>query len=287
MRLRLVTGMTAVAAALLTPIGAQAFDDSKYPDLKGQWRRVAVPSGHYRGVQYDPHKPAGPGQQAPLTPEYQKIFEANLADQELGGQAGDPTYRCLSPGMPRIMGPYGEMEVLVTPETTYILIDHIHESHRRIFTDGRAWPKTVAPTFTGYSIGRWIDEDGDGRYDVLESETRHLKGPRVFDSSGIPLHEDDQTVVKERIYLDKADRNLLHDEITVTDHALTRPWTVMKNYRRTLDPQADWPEYICNERIPFIRIGTEIYRVGEDGHLMPTTENQPPPDLRYFTQPKK
>ena len=39
---------------------------------------------------------------------------------------------------------------------------------------------------------------------MLESETRHLKGPRVFDSSGIPLHEDDQTVVKERIYLDKA-----------------------------------------------------------------------------------
>jgi hypothetical protein len=122
---------------------------------------------------------------------------------------------------------------------------------------------------------------------VLESETRHLKGPRVFDSSGIPLHEDDETVVKERIYLDKADRNVLHDEITVTDHALTRPWTVMKNYRRTLDPQADWPEYNCNERIPFIRIGTEIYRVNEDGHLMPTTQSQPPPDLRYFTQPKK
>jgi hypothetical protein len=22
------------------------------------------------------------------------------------------------------------------------------------------------PTFTGYSIGEWIDEDGDGRFDV-------------------------------------------------------------------------------------------------------------------------
>ena len=130
----------------------------------------------------------------------------------------------------------------------------------------------MAPTFTGYSIGKWIDEDGDGRYDVLEAETRHLKGPRVFDSSGIPLHEDDETIVKERIYLDKADRNLLHDEITVTDHALTRPWTVMKSYRRTLDALADWPEYICNERIPFLRIGSKLYRVNEDGHLMPTTQ---------------
>jgi hypothetical protein len=50
-----------LVAALFMPIGARAFDDSKYPDLKGEWRRVAVSSGTYRGVQYDPHKPAGPG----------------------------------------------------------------------------------------------------------------------------------------------------------------------------------------------------------------------------------
>src|SRR5258708_19425380 len=109
-------------------MGAHACDGSKYPDLKGEWRRVAVPSGTYRGVQYDPHKPAGPGQEAPLTAEYQAIFEANLADQALGGQAGDPTFRCLSPGMPRVMGPYGEMEIVVLPETTYILIDHIPDT---------------------------------------------------------------------------------------------------------------------------------------------------------------
>ena len=33
----------------------------------------------------------------------------------------------------------------------------------------------------GYSIGQWIDTDGDGKYDVLEVETRNLKGPRAFD----------------------------------------------------------------------------------------------------------
>ena len=135
--------LTALGTAVLAPIGAQAFDDSKYPDLKGEWRRVAVPSGTYRGVQYDPHKPAGPGQEAPLTPEYQAIFEANLADQALGGQAGDPTFKCLSPGMPRVMGPYGAMEIVVLPETTYIMIDHIRDS-RRIHTDGRDFPANMA-----------------------------------------------------------------------------------------------------------------------------------------------
>jgi len=289
MRFRLVTGMTAVAAALLTTIGAQAFDDSKYPDLKGQWRRVAVPSGHYRGVQYDPHKPAGPGQQAPLTPEYQKIFEANLADQELGGQAGDPTYKCLSPGMPRIMGPYGEMEVVITPETTHILIDHIHDN-RRIHTDGRDFPANMAenPQFSGYSIGHWVDEDGDGRYDTLIVETRGLKGPRTFEMTGIPMHEDNQTVITERIYLDKTDPNVLHDEITTIDHALTRPWVVTKDYRRTpINEPIWWSETVCAENNVHVNVGDEVYFLSGEGFLMPSKKDQPPPDLRYFNRSKK
>jgi hypothetical protein len=82
-------------------------------------------------------------------------------------------------------------------------MDHIHDS-RRIFTDGREWPKEIEPSFAGYSIGTWVDEDGDGRYDVLVVETRGLKGPRAYDGNGLPFHSDNQTVIKERIYLDKA-----------------------------------------------------------------------------------
>jgi hypothetical protein len=275
------------AAALCMPAAAaQAFDDAIYPALTGQWTRAIVP-GAAGLPPFDPSKPPGRGQQAPLTPEYQAKFEAASAGQAASGLGEVVTTTCLAPGMPMMMQAYEPMQITVLPETTYILIDHIHESHRRIFTDGRDWPKAVLPTFTGYSIGKWIDTDGDGRYDVLEAETRHFKGPRVYDSSGIPLHEDDESVITERIYLDKADRNLLHDEITVIDHALTRPWTVMKNYRRTLEAQADWPEYICNEKNPFIRVGNENYRVSPDGYLMPTRKDQPPPDSRYFTQRKK
>src|SRR5262245_40378634 len=40
-----------------------------------------------------------------------------------------------------------------------------------------------------------------------------------------PLHFDNQSIFKERFHLDKADPNILHDEITVIDHALTRPWS--------------------------------------------------------------
>src|SRR5215475_4267488 len=168
MRFRILIAATMLAVLSMTGIATFAHDESKYPDWRGEWRRIAVPSGKYRGVQFDPHKPAGPEQQAPLTPEYQKIFEANLADQTLGGQSSDPTYRCLSPGMPQVMGPYGEMEIVVLPEITYVLIAHIHDN-RRIYTDGRDFPVNMAddPQFNGYSIGHWVDEDGDGHYDTL------------------------------------------------------------------------------------------------------------------------
>ena len=288
MRLRHLAWVTALAT-LTTSMGALAFDDSKYPDWKGQWTRVAVPSGQYRGVQYDPHKPAGPWQEAPLTPEYQAIFEANLADQAQGGQAGDPTFKCLSPGMPRVMGPYGEMEIVVMPETTYIMIDHIRDS-RRIHTDGRDFPDNMGdnPQFTGYSIGRWVDEDGDGRYDTLLVETRGLKGPRTYEMTGIPLHDDNQTIIRERIYLDKTDPNIMHNEITTFDHALTRPWLVVKDYRRRPTNQPIWwKETVCAENNVHVEIGDETYFLSGDGFLMPSKKDQPPPDLRYFNRPRK
>jgi hypothetical protein len=188
--------------------------------------------------------------------------------------------------MPFMMVAFRPLEFIVTPDTTYIVIAD-YDPLRRIFTDGRDWPKEIEPTFQGYSIGRWIDEAGAGRYDVLEVETRGFKGPRVYDASGLPLHYDNQSVFKERIHLDKANPNMLHDEITVIDHALTRPWTVDKKYVRGADPRPDWPESICPEYNAQVFVGKENYYLSADGYLMPAKKGQAPPDLRYFNQSRK
>ena len=267
----------ALAALCAGATSTRAFDESKYPDWSGEWR-LGPPT------KWDPSKPPGRGQEAPLTPEYQAIFEANLADQAAGGQGTDPTYICIPDGMPRAMNVVFPMEVVVTPKTTYIMIEYL-SMLRRIYTDGRDWPKDPEPAFMGYSIGKWVDEGGAGRYNLLEVETRNMKGPRAFDPSGIPLHSDNQTVVKERIYLDKANPDILHDEITTIDHALTRPWTVMKNYRRSRNPH--WVEAVCMEANPHLRIGKENYMMSADGYLMPAKKDQPPPDLRYFNPAPK
>ncbi len=271
----------AIAALCLTVVGAQAFDDAQYPDLKGQWNRAPVPGAAGQPT-YDPTKPWGRGQQAPLTAEYDAIFQANLDDQAAGGQGTVQWTRCLANGMPAIMTVFQPMEIVVTPDVTYIMIDQIHDSVRRVYTDGRDWPNGVEPAFDGYSIGRWVDQDGSGRYHTLEIETRLLKGPRVYDTSGIPLHADSQSIIKERLSLSRNDPNLLFDQITVIDHALTHPWTVTKSYRRNPNPQPWWPEYICADGQSHVQIGKEVYYLSAEGMLMPAKKDQPPPDFRYF-----
>ncbi len=276
-------GAVTLAASLSATIGgAFAFDESKFPNWKGAWRRVAVP-GITGQPSYDPAKRGGAAQQAPLTAEYRAVFAANVKEQAGGGQGTDPTYICLSPGMPRVMTTFAPFEIVVTPQMTNFLIQHIHDS-RRIFTDGREWPANIEPSFVGYSIGRWIDTDGDGRYDMLEVETRGLKGPRSYDPAGLPLHADNRSIFKERIYSDKADPNILYDEITTIDHALTRPWTATKTYSRLPIKQPEWQEEVCGEGNHDIEIGKEGYFLSGDGYLMPTKKGQAPPDLRYFKQ---
>jgi hypothetical protein len=284
-RYRGLLGAFGLAVMTMSTAGAQIVDYAKYPNLKGQWARFVVPAA--RGQpSFDQTQSWGPGQHAPLTPEYQAIFEASLADQANGGLGNNvDRARCAPSGMPHMMVAFRGLEFVVTPETTYILVGD-QDQPRRIFTDGRTWPAEITPTYGGYSIGRWIDADGDGRYSLLEVETRGFKGPRVFDSSGLPLHYDNQSIFKERIHLDQADPNILHDEITVIDHALTRPWTVDKKYVLNPNPRPQWPEYYCGEYNAQIVLGKDNYFLSADGLLMPARKGQPAPDLRYFKTSK-
>ena len=284
------TGVVAMALAMTTAMmltggRALAADEGKYPiNWKGEWTRVIHREVEVQGA-FDQTKRFGLGQEAPLTPEYQKVLADSMADQATGGLGNYPTARCLPSGMPRIMT-FGTQEYVITPATTYILLsgsDHL----RRVFTDGRDWPKNPQPTYGGYSIGRWVDEDGDGRYDLLEVETRYFKGPRAFDATGLPLAFDNQSVFKERIFIDKTNPDIIHILTTVIDNALTRPWTSDRQYMRVAEIVVQFPETWCQEGNHNILIGKENYLLRSDGLLMPSKKNQAPPDLRYFTQSQK
>jgi len=265
-----ICAIVTTAAMTIMVSSASAFDETKYPDWSGQWVR-------------DQTKPRGLGQRAPLTPEYQARLEASLADQAQGGQGLNNLSKCIPNGMPRVMSLTFPTEFVILPNITYVHFEIFMP--RRIYTDGRDFPTDEEPSFMGYSIGKWLDADGDGRFDTLEVETRNFKGPRTVESTGIALHDDNETVVRERIYLDKADDNVMHDEVTIIDHAFTRPWTVDKHYRRIR--KVMWFESSCNENNNHVFVGTQNYFVSADGYLMPARRDQAPPDLRYFKQTAK
>src|SRR5215831_12434040 len=127
---RCATGAIALTASLVFFVaGACAYDESKYPDMKGQWVRVGNPNW----------APAG-APRPPLNREYQAIFDAQRKEMVAGDPGNVPSWYCLPQGMPMMMNMYDPMEIVVTPEITYILISHVNDSYRRIYTDGRGWP---------------------------------------------------------------------------------------------------------------------------------------------------
>ena len=268
--------MTGVQTCTL-PIWANAgrAAEADYPDWSGAWlRRTAAI--------FDPAKPKGRGQQPPLTEEFQKVWERGLADQAAGGQGDNPTADCRPTGMPRFMISYGlGLEFVITPKITYVVQSVPYQEVRRIFTDGRAWPDDISPAYTGFSIGKWEASGRAGAgYDTLSVETRGLRGPRSFDSSGIPFHPENSTVVFEKIYIDPRSEERMFNETAVVDKALARPWNVLRTYYRNRAP--DWTEVICAEDDHQVRIGDERYFLGGDGALMPTRKGQPAPRLKGF-----
>ena len=72
------SSLVAVAVLLCLSVAAGAQEAKKYAAFEGMWDRGS-PLGSW-----DPTKPPGRGQQAPLTPEYQAVYEANMAKDKAG-----------------------------------------------------------------------------------------------------------------------------------------------------------------------------------------------------------
>ena len=194
--------------------------------------------------------------------------------KEGGGPAGDPPSTCLPPGMPRVMTMSFPMEIIIKPDVTYIYAEWDSDL-RRVYTDGRAWTDKIEfpPSFDGYSIGEWRDENGDGEYDMLSIDTRYIEGDRSFDSNSVPLAKNNSTVMHEE--LRKVDETTLENRITTTDDALSHPWSVNRRYSlETEDPL--WVEYVCTENNRHLRLaGDEWFFINRrEGRLDPTQKGQ-------------
>ena len=268
-------GAIALAAWLAMGPAASAQDMSKYPDWSGQWKK---PDEIGNG-QWDPTKPRGTGQQAPLTPEYKAIHEARIAERATGGLGGDPTAQCIPHGMPRMMIGVYPMELVVTPKATYMLSEY--NEPRRIFTDGRA----LAQGDRG-DLQRLLDRQVDRRRPARAASTcsrSRAAASRVRAPTRAAAFRCTRTTrasSRSASISTRPTRISMHIEVTTIDHALTRPWTVSRPYRREANPI--WMSVDCSEDNHHVWVGKDSFFVSADGYLMPTKKDQAPPDLRYF-----
>jgi hypothetical protein len=256
---KIITSLSAVLMCLLAASTAslRAQGMPSHPDFTGVYSTVnplglagggraaaPPPAAGTRGAA-PPPRPAlvldGAGgrtaTQPKLTPEYMAKWEVMRKSRMSGSSEFDPANRCLSPGMPSMMGmPYG-MEVQQTKDKITIY-GELNDVYRRIFLDGRKPSPRVLddPTYAGYSTGHW---EGN----TLVVDTVALRDDTQLD--GFSPHSD-QLTVHERIRFTAP--GVLEDRITATDpKALLEPHVMVRTYRKASPPNDELREFSCAE----------------------------------------
>ena len=220
--------------------GKVAYKPTSPRDFYGIWLSQG-------GVGWTPGIPPGVGQKAPLSPEYQKIFNTNVENARIGKPTGDLTANCLPQGMPRVMTMTYPMEVTMTPDHVSFYAEWMEQT-RRVFTDGRPLDPDPDPSYYGQSVGHW---DGN----VLVSTAFGFVPQTDLEASGMPKSE--KMIAYERVWL--ADNDTLRDEITLVDpKALAKPWTVTKIYKRA---PADY------KLMPYVCLENNRNPTDADGHI--------------------
>ena len=146
----ILTGLCALSEA---PVFAQS--ELTQRELSGTWDLTAdqpmAPHGTYRSCC------VGKAPWIPFTPKYRKIRDdfAALPEFTIAKNTDNIDY-CITAGVPGELEHPILYEFLLTPgRVTMIFQDG---SVRRIWTDGRKFPKDLNPSAQGYSIGHWENE---------------------------------------------------------------------------------------------------------------------------------
>jgi hypothetical protein len=216
------------------------------PAAPGVAQRGAAPAAGQRGAALPrptQSAPVSDGSQgrspdAPsLTPEYLAKWEMMRKSRMSGSYEFDNNAKCLPPGVPAMMNMAYGMEIMHTKEKI-TFFSELNDALRRVYLDGRKPTQRHLddPTYAGFSTGHW---EGDTL--VVDTVALH---PDSF-IEGFTPHSDAMTV-RERIRF--VGPGLLEDRITVTDpKALTKPWEVVRTYRKASPPNDELREFACAE----------------------------------------
>ena len=238
--------LTAALALAAAPEGAWAQkviakDGHELPDWSGIWQMVGntvfdqatkTPANGVAGL-------PGTTEGVPYRPEWLKMYEANKAKVAID-RFPDPVTTCGTPsGWPRDLNTPDTNEFIVRPEQSWIVTEN-GPNVVRIYTDGRPHlsPDDIWPTYSGDSVGHW---EGD----TLVFDTIGVKGwpYQIIDRTGAISSDQLHTVTRMR----RIDAQTIEADITLDDKvAFTRPWHVVKRFRRLKDGSRAY-DYACGE----------------------------------------
>ena len=142
----------------------------------------------------------------PFTDQARAMFDATV-------HYDDYSLRCISPGLPRIIGAPYTMEI-ADAGSHYLVVHEEHNLPRRIYMDGREPPENTQPSSLGYSIGHWESDN------VLVIESTHLL-PGWLDGGGLPMTGNDTRIVERWEFAD--DRLSMDRVATFYDSYYTEP----------------------------------------------------------------
>jgi hypothetical protein len=173
------------------------------------------------------------GFDAPFQPWAAAVFKERQDNDGRDRPAG----RCLPHTVPTaMMVPGYPWKVVQTPGLTIVLFENFTQ-YRQIFTDGRDFPAERAPTWFGYSLGKW-----DGDTFVVDVVGFNDKG--WLDDAGHPRSEAMHVTEKWR----RKDFGHMDIEFTFDDpKTYTKPWSVTIPFN--LLPDTEIIENVCeNEK---------------------------------------
>lgn len=195
---------------------------AELPDWSGVWRPVDPMGGLFFDGASLKGRQENPRNYPPLKPAWEASYTKFFNEVVKAGKYTDPLSLGMSPGFPRFVSLPRQYQFILRPEAVWMT--HERPDLRTIYTDGRGHPpdEVLFNSWMGHSIAHW-------EADTLVIDTVAMKGGVPLDRTGLVL--SGQHRVTERMRKDAF--GVLVNQVTIDDPvAFTRPWVVMRHYKR-------------------------------------------------------
>ena len=174
------------------------------------------------------------------------------------------------------------MEIIITPDTTYVL----HRSHRARPAHLHRRARVARRDRAG--LRRLFHRHNGSTRTAMAATTRSKSRPAASRDRAPTTPAASRCTPTTRRSSRSASTSTRPIRTSCTtrsptiDHALTRPWTVTRATAASSRGAAGLPEHICVWENKTLRIGEEVYVIGEDGLLAPTKKDQRPRTLQLL-----